>query len=93
MCSSLCAVSDYNLITTSITLTPNQVDYVVYIEFVDDDIPERELENFKVTFRVTSGDDIVTFDPAASITITIMDDDGKQFITSLKMNVIIMSQF
>ena len=77
ICSSL-AASDYILTNTSVTLTSShfQKIYKIFIEFVDDEISEPELEYFEVIFEVASGEEIVEFVTAAFITLTIRDNDG-----------------
>jgi hypothetical protein len=68
--------SDYNLLNTSVTLTQAVTSYSIVMEFIDDEIPEPAMEAVQVTFNVLSDDDTVTFEPAASITVSIEDDDS-----------------
>ena len=69
------AASDYNLLNTSVTLTLAVTSYTIIIDFIQDEIPEPKMEDVEVSFDVVSDDDMVTFEPAASITISIEDDD------------------
>ena len=57
------------------TLTLAVTNYNIAMIFINDDIPEPKLEDVEVIFDVVSDDDMVTFIPAASITISIEDDD------------------
>ena len=72
--------SDYNLLNTSVTLTQAVTSYSIVMEFIDDEIPEPAMETVQVTFNVLSDDDTVTFEPAASITVSIEDDDCMLYI-------------
>ena len=67
--------SDYDLLVTSITITSdkNTPNYIVTMNFTEDDIPEPQFEQVEVTF---SGHR-VEFDGARSITVTIRDNDGR----------------
>ena len=57
------------------TLTLAVTSYTIMIDFIQDEIPEPKMEDVEVSFDVVSDDDMVTFEPAASITISIEDDD------------------
>ena len=72
--------SDYNLLDTNVTLTQAVTSYSIVMEFIDDEIPEPAMEAVQVTFNVLSDDDTVTFEPAASITVSIEDDDCMLYI-------------
>ena len=71
------AGSDYRLGVSSVTLTPNQQMYSVTIDFINDEVPEPEIEGFEVIMSVASGANTVSFFPRSSISITIEDDDCK----------------
>ena len=57
------------------TLTLAVTSYTIVMDFIQDEIPEPKIEDVEVSFDVVSDDDMVTFEPAASITISIEDDD------------------
>ena len=69
---------DYILQESSVTLTPTATEYTVTIQIVDNDISEPETEAVGLTFtEITSADETtVTFSPS-TITIYIVDDDGR----------------
>ena len=77
--------SDYILRESSVTLTPTATEYNVTMEIVNNDIPEPAMEAVGLTFVVTSGGDMVTFSPS-TITITIVDDDGKSLHTMFRVD-------
>ena len=51
--------------------------YNVTIDFINDEVPEPEIEGFEVIMSVASGANTVSFFPRSSISITIEDDDCK----------------
>ena len=57
------------------TLTLAVTSYTIVMDFIQDEIPEPKMEDVEVSFTVVSDDDMVEFDPASSITISIEDDD------------------
>ena len=66
--------SDYILLNSSVVLTLGVNNYSVFMNFIDDEIPEPEMEDVVITFTEVPS---IDFNEAASITITIQDDDGK----------------
>ena len=56
-------------------LTLAVTSYTIAMVFINDSIPEPKIEDVEVSFNVVSDDDMVEFHPAASIIISIEDDD------------------
>lgn len=79
---------DYNLTSTSVTISPLETSYTVSMTIIDDEISESETEAVILTFEKYNSDLDIEFNPT-SLTLVIRDDDGMCGCTQMNCDCII----
>lgn len=83
---------DYNLASTSVTISPLETSYTVNMTIIDDKISESETEAVILTFEKYDSDLDIEFNPN-SLTLVITDDDGMYGCTQMCIIDLISSHF